>query len=228
MNKQTYIVSGIISLIVALVVGLGLGARSSPTPVSNDLQAGAISGPVQNVPWNFTQGAGLGGKYVNFSQSLKIFPSTNFAVWTNKTGRTVYVVRTDASLVPATGTSTVTASSTYALYAYASSSPIASATATSTRYDFTAPTETGNLFQNFTRFLINNFTIATSTTATTTSSLDKAGSGKVVQVPDGASVSYLLSSPGPVCTNVGTTCTTATSTGRGFDVDIKLDGYYAP
>ncbi len=226
MTKSNIFFSGFIALVVALAVGLGFAAHQSPTSVDNP-SFGAQSGPVQNTPWNFTNGIGTGGKYVSFSQSLKIQPTTNFVTWKNTTGRTVYVSRTDATLVPGTGTSTVTASSTYALYAYASTSPIAAATATSTRYDFTAPTETGNLFQNFTRFLINNFTIATSTTATTTSSLDNA-SGKIVAVPDQSYVSYLLKSPGPVCTNTGTSCTTATSTGRGFDIDIKLDGYYAP
>lgn len=225
----TIVVSGFVALVVALIVGLGLATHQSPTSVGNDQTLGAISGEVHNTPENFTQGLGMGGKYVNFSRSLSIAAGSNKGVWQNKTGRTVYVDRFDASLVPATGSTTVTATSTYAIYAYASSTPITTLiNGTSTLYDFTAPLQ---LPGNGTSINVNNFSFATSSSATTTSSLDKAFAGKVIAIPDTAYFNILLQSPGPACTNTGAgagSCYTATSTGRGFNIDTKLDMYYAP
>lgn len=216
MTKNNVFVSALVALVVGLAVcflfrGTNTVVKEVPAPVSN---VGSISGPVQNVPWNFTQGAGFGGKYVSFSQTISIPAGARSGFWTNKTGRTVYVPRIDASLVGTTSAATVTASSTFALYAYGST------TAPGSTYDYTAPKSSDKM-------LINNFSFATSSTATTTSSLDKALAGKVVQIPDGQSVFLLLVAPTANCT-FGGACEPATSTQRGFNVDAKLDGYYAP
>jgi hypothetical protein len=203
------IIVSAVTAIVVLVVGLAVIGSVANAPVSTGLETGSVNGPIQNSVWNFQKGASFGSnKYAQFSQSGIIAAGANQASWQNRTGRTIYINRHDVS-------TTGTASSTYALYVYASTSPAR------TIYDFVAPASAN-------RMLINNFALATSSAATTTSSLDKALAGKVVQVPDGSYVDIQLSSAAPGCPSVAGVCESATSTNRGFNLEWYFEGYYAP
>lgn len=207
----------VILSLVALVVGLSRPG-STPTP---DAPTGAQSGPVQNVPWNFTQGAGLGGPSVTFTQGGVIPLGSNQASWRNLTGRTVYIDLAAISVIASSSSTfsaaNIWASSTSAIYAYAST------TAPRTLYDFTAPAVNAT-----STLLISNFALATSSTATTTSSYDKNLGGKVVQVPNGGYVVFLQQAQSVSCPTTAGACESATSTNRGFNLQYFVRGYYNP
>ncbi len=187
---------------VALVVGLcALGQRQAPAP--QPLSTGAV---VNNSGSQFTNGASFGngqggvGVSVNWAGD-KIYPKSNQASWYNNTGMTQYVDLTEVS-------TDGTASSTFKLYAIATSSAL------NVIYDFFTPT--GGLMA------IDGFSFATSTTATTTSSIEKARNGKVIRVPDGWRINfYLQAVDNRTCPTTGL-CETATSTNRGFNMFWRL------
>lgn len=144
-------------------------------------------------------------------------PGTNsVALFTNRTGRDVVAVLGSADIL--TGQ---TASSTSNVSLFATTS-----TSIATVQDFTALT--GTPLKNF---LINSVTIATSSTATTTSSIYAVavakGNGMVV-VPDGSTVwGYLQQNTtlaATSCVSLGL-CESATSTNRGFNPVFNVKIY---
>lgn len=225
MNKKIYIFSGLTAFVVALVVGLGFIAAlsQSPTPVSDPQSVGALSGPVVNTPNNFTAGLSTGSNNVEFTFGGTIPTGSNRVVWTNKTGRIVYVPEIDVSTIGTTSNQSLYpffASSTENVYAFATTSTSASALLT---YDFTAPVNNAS-----TTLLINKFIIATSTSATTTSSMNLTGQGDTVaDVPPGGSIVIQLSTAVGCLTTAGV-CESATSTSRGFNIKYFGKAYYAP
>ncbi len=199
--------------VVALVIGLValasvfFGIRSHAPASDQSLGAGG-GGTVYSQQDQYINGVGIGPTYITFSKSGTIGAGSNIGGWTNRSGRTAYV---DLFSVTTTGT----ASSTYSIYAYASSS------APSTTYDFVTPASADKM-------LISNFALATSSTATTTSSLEKAPAGKVVRVPDGWTLYTILKAPAASCPSVAGSCESATSTNRGFNLDWYIRAYYKP
>lgn len=197
MNKK------ILGLVAVLVVGLLLGGGyllgKSSVPHST-------GGVVNNNGVSFTNGAdfGLLPVTVNWTGG-KIAAKSNTAFWKNTTGMVQYV---DYGEVSTDGT----ASSTYKVYAVATTSAI------STLYDSVAtPTSTEG------KMLINAFTIATSSIATTTTSIDKAPAGKTIRVPDGYQVNIYLVNSDTGCASQGSgVCETATSSNRGFNLPWRL------
>ncbi len=183
---------------VALVVGLcALGQHQAPAPQSHS--TGAV---VNNSGSQFTNGASFGPTGINTNWAGdKIYAKTNQASWLNNTGMTQYVDLLDVS-------TDGTASSTFKIFAVATTSAL------TTLYDFTAPA--GGLLA------INGFSFSTSTTATTTSSIDKAIAGHVIRVPDGSRINiYLQAVDNRLCPATGL-CETATSTNRGFNLFWRL------
>lgn len=148
---------------------------------------------------------------VNLKEVAKVLPagSTSVPLYTNRTGQDVFVEYGSADVI--TGE---TASSTFKAYVFATSS---SSTAVPAWADF------GTLAEGK-RALINGVTLATSTTATTTSSTYAAqanlGNGSIL-VPDGSTVfGYIQQTFATKCT--GSLCETATSTNRGFNPKFKI------
>ena len=195
MKSKTSIVSW-----VALVVGLvaliivGIAALSSG---SQPAQLGGAYG-VNIANPTFVAGADFGNYPVNYNWAAgKIGPKTNQAYWKNTSGATAYI----SSFLMATDG---TASSSYTFYAYASTSPV------SNLYNFTAPTGNGTIN------LITPFTIATSSAATTTPLANQ------IRVPANSYVNLLFQATNGTGCN-GTTCETATSSNRGFNVPWRLE-----
>lgn len=203
MNKKT-----LLGLVALVAVGLLFLVGSSPS--SAPVVENSVGGVSQEIDF-YVNGVGFGPDFATFSQSGTIGSGRNSGSWENKTGRTVYV---DLSTMTTTGT----ASSSSIVYGYASS------TLPSTTYDFTAPASAN-------RMTIGAFSIATSSVATTTSSIEKAPAGKVISVPDGWYLIFLLrqdtTNASIACAAAGL-CETATSTNRGFNVDWYFRGFFKP
>jgi hypothetical protein len=200
-----------LALGVLVVVGLLYFGFSNPTsaPVSDQavMEDGALGGSGGNVTQQqdfYTNGVGIGPGYVMFSRSGTIALGSNQASWRNTTGRTVYV---DLAFLATSGV----ASSSYKFY-------VATSTSATISSDFTAPYSS----------LVNGFTIATSSVATTTSSIESHLSGSaVVPVASGQYVNIQVQAAnGAVCN--GVICETATSTNRGFTVAWYLRAFFKP
>lgn len=219
-TKKTIIVSGIISLVVALVVGLGFAAHKSPAPVST--VGGTIDGGTYSAPQNFTQGVSLGGTEIKFTKAGIIPAQQNHATYFNNTGRVVYIDYTEMDVIPTTNNIAYTA------YANASSSMRFSAgtttsntSATLNTFDYSAPFAT----------LIDNVLVATSTTGVATTSINSdinvgRDQGTVPVLP-GQYVYFIFRQDSTGTCN-GSTCETATSTNRGFNVHWFMEGHYSP
>ena len=189
--------------VVALVVGILalLTPASAPQQPAGGGQSLGGTYDVQNVAPQMTGGIDFGMLPVHVNwQGDKIGPKQNQASWRNTSGQTVYL---DYAEVSTDGT----ASSSYKFYVYASSTKV------STAYDFTAPGSAGKV-------AINGFTIATSSAATTTTNVAN-GAGQTVQVPNGSYVNIVMQSVNGSGCN-GTTCETATSTNRGFNLQWRI------
>lgn len=196
--------------VVALVIGLALSFHHSPAPqtTSTEEVGGGGGGATSQVTMN-TQGVGIGRDYAIFARNGTIGLGANQGSWCNSgvlsVGKTAYV---DFASI----TTSATASSTMKVY-------VATSTSGTIANDFGAPFGT----------LINNFAIATSSLATTTSSHDyrRAGFG-VIAVPVGTCVVTQIQAASASCPTTGGACESATSTNRGFTVDWLLKGYYKP
>lgn len=196
---KKYIIGGVVILVVGLLLVIGLGGQKPQSP-----QPAFVGDDNLNSTRNFnTPICHANGNVCEDWAGDKIYAKTNQAYWKNTTGKTQYVDQLDVS-------TDGVASSTFNIWAVATSSALANA------YDFTAPLATSTT-------LINNFSFSTTSVATTTSSLDKAPTGRVIAVPDGSQVNiYLRSADGPTCNPQGVKCETATSTNRGFNLFWRL------
>lgn len=183
-----------LTVAVALVVILGVAYFATKSEKSEGLL-----GAVRPIADEFTQGLKLGygqNTLIN-SFRLTIGAGSNEAAWKNTTGETVYVYLADA-------VTTGTASSSYYLYIATSSSATVS-------NDFSAPFSS----------IIDTFAIATSSVATTTSSIDKhkVSNNGVIPVAHNEYVLMTLQANTTACANAGAAlglCETATSTNRGI------------
>lgn len=212
MNKKIYIVSAVVAAIVALVVGLltvSLSKAPTPAPVQtpvSETRTGSGGNITQQQDF-YTNGVGIGPDYVMFTRNGVIGTSQNEGFWTNRTGRTVYINRADV-------TSTGTASSTYRIY-------VGTTTAPTALDDFSAPYAS----------LVNGFLWATSTAATTTSSIGARNTTNtgVIPVADGQSVFVQLQAVNDNRCAAALRCETATSTNRGITrLEWIIQGYYKP
>lgn len=187
-------------VVVVLLVLVGINHTSAPTQVVDQSLGGDVRNPGDNSP----NGIQLGNLPVTVNyDGGKIQPKTNTAFWKNTTGKTQYVDYVEVS-------TDNTASSTFAVYAYATS------TAPRTLYDFVAPVNNAT-----TLLSINQFIIATTSAATTTTNIDKAFSGKTVRVSANSYLDVsLVQTFGSACT--GSICETATSSNRGFNVQWRI------
>lgn len=198
------------SVIVSLVVGLAfLGFTQPSVPTNGPTENVGSGGNVTSQVDVYTNGVGIGPEYATFSRSGTIGAGANQGSWCNLSsspglGRTAYI---DLATITTSGT----ASSSFKFY-------IATSTTARISNDFTAPFGS----------LINGFTIATSSPATTTSSIEQKRSGfAVIPVTVGQCVvTQMQASNGSVCASVGGLCESATSTNRGFNIDWYLRGYY--
>lgn len=198
---KKYIVGAVVILVVGIALVLGLKAFA-PAPVPETVPVQAQLGDVNYNSTNNFSTAVCHDNVCEDWEGGKIAAKSNQAYWKNTTGQTQYVDLIDVS-------TNGTASSTFNIYAIATSSALVPL------YDFTTPAATSSN-------LINNFSFATSSTATTTSNLDKAFAGKVVQVLDGSQVNIYVRASDGVCNPQATKCETATSTNRGFDLFWRL------
>ena len=206
MSKKT-----LLGLGALVVVGLLYFGFSNPSSAPESRESVSGGGAVLQQQDIYSNGAGFGGDNVLFTRNGVVGAGFNSGSWQNRTGRTVYI---DLATITTTGT----ASSSSLVYGYATS------TLPSTTYDFTAPTSAN-------RMAINAFPIATSSAATTTSSIEKRLAGGVISVPDGWYFVVLLrqdtTNADIACAAAGL-CETATSTNRGFNLEWFFRGYFKP
>lgn len=161
---------------------------------------------------NFIDGIKAGSISIKWVSGKLAPGADDQVIYTNRTGRDVYADFGSVDVL--TGE---TASTTFKVSIFATTT-----TSVPVTQDYTALAEGA-------RALIQSYTFATSTTATTTSSVRAAvegkGNGSIV-IPDGSSLMlYMQQTYGNVCT--GAVCETATSTNRGFNpkYKVRLDTY---
>lgn len=183
---------------VVVVVGLLLGVLLSHVLTPHQGLGGVVSTTGPEFPGGFTQGG-----FANNWGGGKIEAKTNTATWRGVPGQTAYVDYVETS-------TDGTASSSYKIYAVATTSAIR------TLYDFVAPTSTEG------KMAINNFVIATSSIATTTTAFDKAPAGKTIRVPDGYQLNFYLVNADSGCAAQAGFCEAATSSNRGFNVQWRV------
>lgn len=205
-NGKVFGVAAVAIAIVALVFSF----QSSPAPVADDRDVGGERAGVQN----FSDGATLGQATERwYAQTLPV-RSEEVLLFRNTFGKDVYADYGEANVI--TGQ---TASSSYKLYLIAT---------TSSSIGAWADVTTARLLNTHKAALIDGVEIATSTTATTTSSTYALDSGKgngTVLVPDGSYVfGFLQAVDLMACADAA--CEPATSTNRGFNPQFKVKIHY--
>ncbi len=221
---MTTVKSIVTSLVVAVLVFVAGWAIVKPASVGSTTEAlGAGAAQVQQTIWQFASGISLdqssgsgSSGTVEFTKSGTIGPGQNQGVWTNKTGRTVYIDYGDIAL---TGSG------------FASSSMRVSGVATTssslpTSMAYTAPVQTAS-----STLLVDNRPIATSSPGRllviNSDTNQGANATGTVAVLDGSSFIWQLRQDSAVvCT--GSVCEQATSTNRGFNLDWYIHGHYRP
>lgn len=190
--------NGIIAGIVSVVVALVTvfaATPAAPTPVNNTV------GVSQTNVGEFPEGALIGDAFVKVVTGT-IPAGSNQASFRNTTGKTVYV---DQVIVRTTGT----ASTTQRISVGSGSS--------ATIADFTLPT--------YALSSLLNYVLATSSAATTTSSVHGAGAtdrAGVIAVADGDYINIALTQTFVQGNCSGSVCETATSTNRGFNLEYLI------
>lgn len=211
-KNQKYVVYALVAVAVVYSFFLAFhrSAPSAPT-----------TGLVQTDLGQFPEGVRNGDLFERWETATLPAGQNSVALFTNRSGRDVYV---DYGSVDVPTGQIASSSSKVSLFATTSSS-----TAIPTVMDFQTVTE-GK------RALIQNMPIATSTTATTTSSVIAAvtaranGNGAIV-VPDGSTVFGYLQQDltgAPVSCSALQRCETATSSNRGFNPIFNVKIYYQP
>lgn len=198
--------NGVIAGIVVILLFLVIHIANRPTVVGN--------GVINTSQDSFVDGAQLGDNAQKWVTKTMSSGSNSVLIYTNNTGRDVYGDYGAAAI--ATGE---TASSTFKVSVFASTT-----SSINVSNDFATLAE-GN------RTLLNAVPIATSTTATTTSSVYASqlgkGSGSIL-IPNGSSVwGYLQANQAAVTGCKGATglCEQATSSSRGFNPVFDLRIY---
>lgn len=197
-----------IGLAVVLSVAALLVAVSSGAPVTDGNFAGNRAGLQE-----FVDGIKAGDLTTKWVGATLPARSDDMVIYTNRTGRDVYADFGSVDVV--TGE---TASSTYKISLFATTT-----TSVASSMDFSSLAE-GK------RALIQSLAIATSTTASSTSSVYAAargassGNGSIV-IPDGSSLMVYLqqdTTAGSITCARNGACETATSSNRGFNPRVKV------
>lgn len=220
--KTSYKVLSVSGLVVGLIALIAAFGHTTPSAPVQDNSLGGVYN-VNNTAPTFTDGIDLGTLPVRESwDGGSIGARQNSGSWRNTKSATATVDYVEIS-------TTGTASSTFRVWAYASS------TAPSIANNNPAvPTNVGAA--NFGSLLINGKTIATSSTATTTSSDDSGvpQAGSSFQVgPVGGTNSYMdflitgcvAGYSGPA-SSAFANCETATSSNRGFNLTYRVHYHY--
>lgn len=188
-----HFLSALVSGVVALAVAVGFYVtQKTPAPIQTDQSAGYT----QSDNGKFPEGAQIGDMGVA-TKAFTIGAGVDQVSYRNTSGRVQYV---DLVVAKTSGT----ASSTFT---------ITSGTSTAATFNgFSVP---------YTVKTLLNFRMATSSLATTTNSIDGAGSvpgtGGVATLQDGEYLNVgIYQTFGTKCT--GSLCETSTSTNRGFNV----------
>lgn len=201
MKTSSKIIVGVVALAVAVFALLGFLSSHSGTPATDN---GPSAGFSQSNPGQFEEGAQIGSvgdRY--YSGTLSASQFQDQGSYHNTSGRDQFV---KMLILHTTGT----ASSTQTLTAGTSTS--------ATFNGFSVPSTVKSFL---------NVTVATSTVATTTNSIQGIGAPSgdgagVVRLADGDYFNFgLYQTYGTKCT--GSVCETATSTNRGFDVRYVLE-----
>jgi len=200
------IIIGFLVIVALVFVTLTL-SKGDATPTDESAQSTGSGGNVTQQVDIYTNGVGTGNAHAVFSRSGTIALGANQGAWCNSgvrsVGKTAYV---NFAGITTSGT----ASSTMKVF-------IATSTTATIASDYVAPFGS----------LINNFQLATSSLATTTSSIDykRAGFG-TIPVPVGQCAVVQIQAASVSCPTTGGSCESATSTNRGFSLDWILQGYY--
>ena len=158
----------------------------------------------------------ISGDLRSFTKVVRLESASSTAQFTNRTGKDLFLYNGELSIVATSSApgSIAVASSSYRAFLIASS--------TQNRPDLYAlPVGASSASSSV---LINAFAIATSTQATTTSMFDAlvGSAAKVHRIPDGGTVFLLMQTTCPASAPASNVCLAATSTQRGFDVQMKL------
>lgn len=202
-NRGLGVMTFVVALIVVVACFVGLNSKIEDTQKAVLENLGGSGGQFYGAP-EMVDGVSLGKEdIIKNTKKLSLLAGDNNLGWKNNTGRTVYV---SATVVSNTGV----ASSTMTIDV-----------ATSTSQNIT---DYSDPFSE----VIDSFSLATSSPAGTiaNSFVDGGTNGTgYVQVADQEWVSLLLSATaGTGCD--GSACETATSTNRGFNLDVYLDYFY--
>lgn len=200
MVALTIVVAIVLVFVVAFVVGLSSKVEDTQRIVKESMGS---AGQFPGAP-NFPDGASLGKEdIIHNSKKISLNAGDNDMGWKNQTGRTIYI---DLVSVRTTGI----ASSTMTVDVATSS--------TETIADYSDP------FSE----IIDSYSLATSSPTDTVIASNVNGGTNgigVVAVADGEWVSLLLSATaGALCD--GSACETATSTSRGFNLDMFIEYFY--
>jgi hypothetical protein len=208
-KDNSFMNKGLVGLAVIVLGFIGFVAVvDDPNSVSelvDDVKDRAGSAIYTNVD-QYANGVGIGDEVVVW-EKVSLEAGDNNLGWENKTGKTVYV---DLATVTTSGT----ASTTFTIDVATSSTENIS--------DFTSP------FSE----IIDSYQLSTSSVAQTINSEEDQGTNgmSVVPVADGEFVSLLLSAGEPAQTGEpscdGSVCETATSTNRGFNLDLRFRYHY--
>lgn len=215
---KSIVVSVVVAVVLAVIIAVPIARHFSTSPASTPTEnvGGASFGGGGNVTGNidsYTNGVMFGGNLVNRWVTGTLGAGQNQGNWRNTTGRVVYADLGEFSTVGTSSTAlTATASSSFEFF-------FATSTTATLASDYTNP------FGN----LLNGSVIATSSPATTTSSLDFARLGyKVIPIQSNEYLIFTMQQLSASGCSIGGACEPATSTNRGFNVDWRARLHYRP
>lgn len=210
MNSKQIIVAVVVALLVSVAVSVF--APAARTIFTNNPAVGG-GGVVRNVVDTFTLGIAIGNSG-RFEQRVTIGPGRNQGVWTNRTGKTIYVDTSDFGL------SGGVASSSLVLYATTTVS------ATSITNDFVRPAVPA-VYLPIDGYSMATGTVGNSAAAFAKSTTTALGLGLTPIYNGGSIIFQLQSKNGNLCNGGG--CETATSTNRGWTNAVAhFSGHFAP
>lgn len=203
-------------VIISLVVGFIIGALSARVgEQATDDNTGGLYHPNREV---FEEGIVLGLDIAEQYVYGKMDAGENEFAWQNRTGRTVYFDLAEMSLV-ANSAGILSASSSMRTYA-------ATSTTATIADDYSRPSAL--------HFLIDGGLIATGTPQHTISATSTDSGVGSLWVNNNEFLVFTIQnasgaggvSPNPACD--GSTCENATSTNRGFDVEVQARYHWKP
>lgn len=196
-----------------IVIGIGVAVAMSLFALVHSFSGSSVSSIVPGLAGEraglqeFVDGIKAGSVSSKWVSATLPVGTDQAVLYTNRSGKDVFADLGSVSII--TGE---TASSTFKVAVIATTT-----TSVGAWQAYSAVVEGG-------RALIQNYRVATSSTATSTSSTlavaQGLGNGNVL-IPDGSSlIFYMQQGYGNVCT--GSVCETATSTNRGFNPKVRV------